>query len=328
MSTANTNLGFELGSPPSDGISSVVFSPEDPSLLLAGSWDSKIRLYDVSRDELRHEWTDKKAVLDVCFPDATHAYAVGLDRTLKRMDMNSTTQSTVGSHDDAIRCVGHAKTTNQIFTGSWDKYVGVWDPRSNACLGKYAQPHKVFSMDIINYTLVVATAGRTLCIYDIRNMQETSQCRESTLKHMTRIVRCFPDGEGFASGSIEGRIAIEVFDASSKLKKYAFKCHRNTVDEIEHIYPVNAIAFHPVYGTFVSGGSDGLVCVWDGYNKRKMRQFPRYPTGISSLAFNCDASLLAVASSYTYDELERDHPADTIYVRTMENECKPKSAAA
>ena len=54
---------------------------------------------------------------------------------------------------------------------------------------------------------------------------------------------------GYATASVEGRIAVEYFDPSpeSQAKKYAFKCHRQTVNGEDHVWPVNALAFHPVY---------------------------------------------------------------------------------
>lgn len=54
---------------------------------------------------------------------------------------------------------------------------------------------------------------------------------------------------GYATGSVEGRIAVEYFDPDPKVqeKKYAFKCHRQTVNGEDHVWPVNALAFHPVY---------------------------------------------------------------------------------
>ena len=54
---------------------------------------------------------------------------------------------------------------------------------------------------------------------------------------------------GYATGSVEGRIAVEYFDPSPDVQKekYAFKCHRQTVDGIDHVWPVNTIAFHPMY---------------------------------------------------------------------------------
>lgn len=55
------------------------------------------------------------------------------------------------------------------------------------------------------------------------------------------------------------------------------------------------------YGTFATGGCDGLVNLWDGSNKKRLYQYNKYPTSIAALAFNRDGSLLAVASSYTYE---------------------------
>jgi cell cycle arrest protein BUB3 len=90
--------------------------------------------------------------------------------------------------------------TGNIITGSWDKSIKLWDPRSgtngSAEVGNYVQPNKIFSMDLAHNKLVVAMAGRIVYIYDLRNMTETLQKRESSLKFMTRMVKCMPNGEG------------------------------------------------------------------------------------------------------------------------------------
>lgn len=72
--------------------------------------------------------------------------------------------------------------------------------------------------------------------------------RESALKMLTRSVACMADGKGWASGSIEGRIAVEYFDPDpeSQKAKYAFRAHRATVDGVEQVYPINALAYHPM----------------------------------------------------------------------------------
>lgn len=48
---------------------------------------------------------------------------------------------------------------------------------------------------------------------------------------------------------MEGRIGVEYFDPSPEVqdKKYAFKCHRQNIEDVDHVWPVNALAFHPVY---------------------------------------------------------------------------------
>lgn len=93
------------------------------------------------------------------------------------------------------------------------------------------------------------------------------------------------------------------------------------------MYPVNAIAFHPRFGTFATGGCEGTVVCWDGLNKKKLSTLPKFPTSIAALAFNHDGSELAIASSYTFEEGDRDHPRDEIFIRQMlESECKPKTS--
>lgn len=92
---------------------------------------------------------------------------------------------------------------------------------------------------------------------------------------------------------------------------------------------MNAIAFHPVYGTFATGGCDANVYIWDGENKKRLSGLNPYPTSVASMAFNHDGSLLAVAASYTFEEGEKDHPEDCIFIRNMnEAEVKPKPRAA
>ncbi|KAI8812542.1 WD40-repeat-containing domain protein [Cladochytrium replicatum] len=322
---------WELAEPPSDGISALSFCPEDPNLLYASSWDKKVRLYDVTNNQLRSSYQHKAAVLDVCFADSKTAYSAGLDRTLKSVDVATNVDASVGTHDEAICSVVFAKQTGQVITGSWDKSVKMWDPRSNDSLvGKYDQREKVFSMDVTHYMLVVAMAGRNVDIYDIRNMNQIVQQRTSSLKFMTRTVKCMRNGQGYASSSIEGRVAVEFFDMAEEVqaKKYAFKCHRQTADGIENIYPVNALTYHPIFGTFASGGGDGCVSIWDGENRKRNKMYPRYPTSISALSFNSDGKLLAIASSYTYEEGEKDHPADSIFIRAIGDEVKPKKLAA
>ena len=53
----------------------------------------------------------------------------------------------------------------------------------------------------------------------------------------------------------------------------------------------------------------------------------RYPTSIASLSFAADGSVLAIASSYMYEdeEIPRDLPEDAIYIRYVsDQETKPK----
>lgn len=149
---------------------------------------------------------------------------------------------------------------------------------------------------------------------------------------MTRAIACMPNDAGYASSSIEGRVAVEWFDPSpeSQARKYAFKCHRQTNEQgIDVVYPVNALAFHPVHGTFASGGGDGFVALWDGVSKRRIRQYQRYASSVSALSFSGDGKFLAVAVSPGFEDGREGFGEGVIkvFVRELgENEAKGKGA--
>lgn len=268
-------------------------------------------------------------MLDCCFQDAVHVYSGGLDQVLKMFDLNTNAETVLGSHDGPIRCVEYCPDVNVIVTGSWDSTIKLWDPRQQREAGTYQQSYKVYTLGMCGEKVVVGTANRRVLIWDLRNMGSSPSIRrDSSLKYQTRCIRCFPNKQGYVVSSIEGRVAVEYLDPSPDVqkKKYAFKCHRLKEEGIETIYPVNDISFHNGYNTFATGGSDGYVNIWDGFNKKRLCQFHRYPTSISSLAFSNDGNTLAIACSYLYEKGEiANPPENSIYIRRVtDQETKPK----
>ncbi|XP_074928589.1 mitotic checkpoint protein BUB3 isoform X1 [Chelonoidis abingdonii] len=259
--------------------------------------------------------------------DPTHAWSGGLDQQLKMHDLNTDQENLVGTHDAPIRCVEYCPEVNVMVTGSWDQTVKLWDPRTPCNAGTFSQPEKVYTLSVSGDRLIVGTAGRRVLVWDLRNMGYVQQRRESSLKYQTRCIRAFPNKQGYVLSSIEGRVAVEYLDPSPEIqkKKYAFKCHRLKENNIEQIYPVNAISFHNIHNTFATGGSDGFVNIWDPFNKKRLCQFHRYPTSIASLAFSNDGTTLAIASSYMYEMDDIEHPEDGIFIRQVTDaETKPK----
>lgn len=256
-----------------------------------------------------------------------------------RIDLATGAQTVISTHDAGVKSVLYARSQKILISASWDSTLHIHhlskpsEPRITMSL-----PNKPFSLSLTATKLVVAMASRALHIYTLSNLASASaagdiepwQRRESSLKFMTRAVACMPNDAGYASSSIEGRVAVEWFDpsASSQSRKYAFKCHRQASPEgIDVVYPVNALAFHPVHGTFASGGGDGFVALWDGVAKRRIRQYQRYATSVSALSFSSDGKYLAVAVSPGFEDGREGVGEGTIavFVRELgEGEAKGK----
>ena len=182
--------------------------------------------------------------------------------------MTSGAQTVLSTHDSGVRSVVYSNEHSLVVSSAWDSTVHVHSDNADAewSTATINLPSKPFSLSVSTSKLVVAMANRALHIYDLKALAEECkssanslqnrldidpwQRRESSLKFMTRAVDCMPNDEGYASSSIEGRVAVEWFDPSneSQARKYAFKCHRQPVDDVDVVYPVNAISFHPIHG--------------------------------------------------------------------------------
>lgn len=254
----------------------------------------------------------------------------------------------LSSHDAGVRNVAYSKENSLVISASWDSTLHVHRVGTNADIppAVVPLPSKPFSMSLTTTKLVVAMASRSLHIYDLKALAllteqaggettgnkvevEPWQRRESSLKFMTRCVACMPDDAGYASSSIEGRVAVEWFDPSpeSQARKYAFKCHRQAADDVDVVFPVNALSFHPMYGTFASGGGDGVVALWDGVAKRRIRQYQKYSSSVAALGFSGNGRYLAVGVSPGFEDGKDDvaEGAVQIHVRELgETEAKGK----
>ncbi|EOD43260.1 putative nuclear pore complex subunit protein [Neofusicoccum parvum UCRNP2] len=342
---------FELAQPPTDAISSLTFAPGIPTRLLVSSWDKHIYLYDTHSQpsgELLQKVEHRAPVLDVCFgKDENEAFSAGLDWDVKRIDLQTGESTVLSSHNAGVKSVVYSREHALLVSASWDATLHIHFPSDPSQPPTTVQlPSKPFSLSATATKLVVAMASRAVHIYDLKALQmlasentdpsnalspEPWQRRESSLKFMTRAVACMPTDAGYASSSIEGRVAVEWFDPSpeSQARKYAFKCHRQNLDGVDTVFPVNALAYHPHFGTFASGGGDGVVALWDGIAKRRIRQYQRYPSSIAALSFSDDGKHLAVGVSPGFEDGQEDMqegPVKVLIRELGESEAKGKGA--
>lgn len=268
--------------------------------------------------------------------------------TVHRIDVSSELQTVISTHDAGVRSVAYSKEHSLVVSAAWDSTLHIHpaSPDAECSTATISLPGKPFSLSVSASKLVVAMAGRILHIYELSTLAkeckntanalqnrldiEPWQRRESSLKFMTRAVDCMPNDEGYASSSIEGRVAVEWFDPSSEsqARKYAFKCHRQPVDDVDVVYPVNSIAFHPIHGTFATGGGDGVVAIWDAIAKRRIRIYPKLASSIAAMSFSSNGKILATAISPGFEDGKEELAEGMIGIAIRElgeNEVKRKT---
>lgn len=329
----NPNKSFEVVQPPSDGISSLSFSPK-ANHLVATSWDNQVRCWEIQqfgasvpKAAISH---DQPVLCSSWKDDGTTVFSGGCDKQAKMWPLLSGGQAvTVGMHEAPIKDIEWIPEMNLLVTGSWDKTLKYWDLRQPNPVHTQVLPERCYAMSIRHPLMVVATADRNVIVFNLANPQTEYKRIQSPLKYQTRCVATFPDKQGFLLGSIEGRVAVQHIDDSQQSKNFTFKCHRDNND----IYAVNAINFHPVHATFATSGSDGAYNFWDKENKQRLKAMQRCNQPIPCSTFNFDGTIFAYAVSYDWSKGAENHNPTSaknhiLLHPTQETEIKSKPRGA
>jgi cell cycle arrest protein BUB3 len=151
-----------------------------------------------------------------------------------------------------------------------------------------------------------------------RNQYAFKCHRVGDLVYPVNCIAFHPRFGTFATGGCDGTVGrswqhLFVYIVTESLEGlvYCFECWHDT--KLKYLSRRCSLCFY------------FFIVTWDGWNKKKLATLPKFPTSIAALAFNDDGSQLAIASSYTFEDGEREHPRDDIYIRAMlDSECQPK----
>ena len=208
--------------------------------------------------------------------------------------------------------------------------------RQSTPLKQLPLPERVYAADVFGGMAAITTADRSILVYSLDQGPTEYKKFDSLLKYQHRSIAIFPDKNrdptGFAIGSIEGRVAIMyVAPTNPSVENFTFKCHRTTPvspANVQDIYSVNDIAFHPTHNTLATVGSDGRYSFWDKDERTKLKTSdPVNDQPITNCAFDSRGQLFAYSSSYDW---HKGHEGNTpnkknmIYLRQCFEEMKPR----
>lgn len=310
---------------PSDSISCLAVngSRSTPTnMLIAGSWDNTLSMYELQygptgniSNIVRHQQLTHDAPVLCCdiASDGMTTFSAGADGSVRMWNASQpvTTAQTVGRHDQPVRNMKFLEKSQVLVTASWDRSIKIWDMRSPNPVAQMALSERVYAMDARDDIIVAGTADRQIHIYQLQNKMGEYK---SPLNYQTRTISMFGDGQGFAVGSIEGRVGLEYFSEMTQkiqnsqkpntvkptyAKSFAFRCHRDAKD----IYCVNSIDFHH-YNTFCTAGSDGTFVFWDKDARSRLSGFEAYSKKcpITSVKFSPMGNALFYAMSYDWSK--------------------------
>ncbi|KAI3730732.1 hypothetical protein L1987_61907 [Smallanthus sonchifolius] len=251
-----------------DAISRIRFAPASNNLLIS-SWDTNLRLYDVDGSKLTFEASGEAALLDCCFQGKAAAFSTGSDCSIIR-EMHNTDDDmrrsygclecyrvdfqllmynfdvgiseNFGNHDDLATCVEFSEETGQVITCGWDKKINCWDSRSTKALTSVNTVNVAVESMSISGFIVMAAVGSSVNIYDLRKFNNSfySKCVDIQIK----CVQPYLD-QGFAAGSVEGRVALRYFNPPDQ---------NNNGN----------------YGAIITGDYDGYVTIWNAESKKRV----------------------------------------------------------
>ena len=122
-----------------DSISSLDWNPAG-NMIAAGSWENKIRIWEVQRNPAggaptggsgKAEKDTGSPVLDVEWKDDGAAiFSGGCGKTIKMWNLQADQVVDIGSHDAPVKGVHWVKEKQYLVSGGWDKNIKYWDART------------------------------------------------------------------------------------------------------------------------------------------------------------------------------------------------------
>ncbi|MEK6699665.1 MAG: caspase family protein [Nitrospirota bacterium] len=261
-----------------DSVISVSFSP-DGKFALSGSWDTTVRLWNVSTGMLVR--TLKGHINDVTAvtfsPDGKFALTGSSDKTIKLWDVRTGTSiKTFSGHSDEVKAVSFSPDGRFALSGSKDKTARLWDVAAGVetrrFLGHGGVNAVVFSPDG-KYALI---GGRNddytplLKLWNVSTGNEMQSFKGKGHENGISSVSFSPDGRYALSGSFDH--TIKLWDLSTGEELRTFRGQASGV---------SSVSFSPDGRNVLSATYASKIVLWDIVAGKEVRKLKGYKYSIT-----------------------------------------------
>lgn len=279
-----------------DQVNCLVFS-HDGKILLSGSNDNSIRIWDIVNNKLLCAETKahRSYVNCVAFSADGKLVASGSQdksvRLWKWDGKNINPLRELNGHTDKVNCVAFNPEGKILASGSSDKSIRLWDT-SNYELLKEMNAHISDVMCIIFYPkdrLASGSKDKSICIWEVSN---------SNYKFLKAMSGHTSDVNSLAFFSLNtqdsGVLASGSKDKSVRLWDISNSCCKSVMTG--HTDGVNGVAFGSEGKILVSVSQDKSVRLWNTRYKA-LNTVNEHTDKVKGIAINSDMGILASASS-------------------------------
>ncbi|XP_031638413.1 pre-mRNA-processing factor 17 [Contarinia nasturtii] len=247
------------------GISSIRLIPKTAHLLLSGSMDCRVKLWEVYNDRrcIRTYFGHRQAVKDVGFNnDGTQFLSAAYDRYIKLWDTETGDVVHRFTSKKIPFCVKFHpdKSKQHLFVaGTSDKKIICWDTRSGEIVQEYDRHlGAVNTITFVdeNRRFVTTSDDKSMRIWEWDIPVDVKYIADPTM-HSMPSVTLSPNGKWLACQSLDNKISI-----FSALNRFKMNRKKSFTGHMVSGYACS-LDFSPDMSYLVSGDGDGKVYIWD-----------------------------------------------------------------
>ena len=256
-----------------------------------------------------------------------NAFYGGCDQKAYLWNLQTQQVEPIAQHNAPIKTVNPIPEISCVATGGWDNCFNLWDLRQarGTLASSAALPGKVYAADVKSMMIILCLANRQVLLYDSRNMAQPYRIHNPELSYQLRSVACFPDMQGFVTGSVEGKCEVAYLQPADQAKNFRFKCH--VIDPVA--FPVHRVVFHPIMtDVLATAGGDGAIYTWNLAQRKRVAQLVSLQNGAActALSFSSNGNWLAYAAGYDWTRLQQGLspgnpclPPAHVFIKTLDS---------
>jgi WD40 repeat protein len=276
-------------------VQGLAIDPEG-ALLISGSWDNTLKLWDLKTGEVQETLGQERAsvIRDVALDPYTQRFASASDDgtiDIWKLDRQGETftgelEQTIAGHLGPVYAIAISPDGLVLASGSEDNTIKIWAIETGDLLHTLTHhrgPVRAVAISPDGQTLISGAGDATIKIWDL----ETGALQYTLMDH-NRLVRGLaisPDGKTLASASWDRTLKIWDLETGEL---------QNTL--IGHTDLVVSVAISPDGSTLVSGSDDDTIKIWDLATGEKLATLTNHLSDVFSLAFSLDGKTLVSGS--------------------------------